>query len=1069
MKNDPVPGDKLPPMPPPADEWRGAPFWSWNGQLDPGRLVRQIEEMQRGGFGGFFMHSRSGLQTPYFGADWHRCIQACVAAARERGMKAFLYDEDRYASGGAGGAIVRDNPDFAVRNLRVRNSTGNFALHALDLHVASFRIELSPQGELISYHRVEDAVIGADIFSFDACVDEPVPWCGNQRFPDQLRPEVVDAFLEHTYAGYASYLKSEFGRTIPAVFTDEVKLEWLAHRTPPDSVHELAVNQWTIRLPEEFRRRRGYDLIPRLPEVFFSPPGAPFSAVRYDFRRTLFELFKENFSERTGRWCAQHAIILTGHYYEELESQAETVGAQMPHYEDMGWPGIDMLTDRRRIDTVKQASSVAFQLGKERVVSELYGVTGWDWPLSGHRFQGEQQYLHGINFRCHHLTHYTLAGDGKRDYPASIFFHSPWWHLYRLVEDSFARLGAALAQGIPLHDILVLSPIRSTWGYYSGRHFCFSVEQETLHQELIAGTQKLISELVAHHWGWDFGDEYLLEKYATLENASRNGLAGPLTSRDGTLPVLAMGPMRYSTVIIPPVATISLGTLQLLARFAASGGRVLVVGNCPSHVDGSEDPRAQALTRDWLQVGDDTDALLSALRTVASPLATVTSPSGEVAQVEVELRGLPDAPDKQILFIQSQLRSEPQAITVTLPGLAPVILMDPLSGEQTELTTQRSGDLHTFSVTLPPGGSLLASLGIAVKEDHCPGPSLPSHGTSVTQPWWIFQDQVVVERIELPGPFPISLKESLTAPLDYARYAFDDEPLSELLPILEIDRRLRERLGIPRRIPFYETAQPWLSYTTGAVDLSPRGRLRLVTTFHVSEYPAELSLALEYRDDYRLTLNGQPLAAPTGFWLDEDFKTIPLTSQLRPGENELLLECQYRADFLLEDMYLVGSFGVRPLVAGTPLAPATFTLTAPPRTLAAGSWIEQGLPFYSSGVRYHLSFPAPKRGQGVRLSFPRLQCTAAQVHCNGTTIALPWEPWCVDLTPFLGSGDAGNRVEATLEVIGSRRNILGPLHTVVTDHHVGPDRFEPTTEGWRTDYQLSHYGLMGAVLVESLS
>ena len=38
--------------------YRGAPFWSWNGLLDPDRLCRAIESMHRAGLGGFFMHSR---------------------------------------------------------------------------------------------------------------------------------------------------------------------------------------------------------------------------------------------------------------------------------------------------------------------------------------------------------------------------------------------------------------------------------------------------------------------------------------------------------------------------------------------------------------------------------------------------------------------------------------------------------------------------------------------------------------------------------------------------------------------------------------------------------------------------------------------------------------------------------------------------------------------------------------------------------------------------------------------------------------------------------------------------
>ena len=49
----------------PASQYRGAPFWSWNGRLEEEELRRQIRQMKAAGLGGFFMHARVGLNTPY--------------------------------------------------------------------------------------------------------------------------------------------------------------------------------------------------------------------------------------------------------------------------------------------------------------------------------------------------------------------------------------------------------------------------------------------------------------------------------------------------------------------------------------------------------------------------------------------------------------------------------------------------------------------------------------------------------------------------------------------------------------------------------------------------------------------------------------------------------------------------------------------------------------------------------------------------------------------------------------------------------------------------------------------
>ena len=62
----------------PGAEFRGAPFWAWNGELDPETCRRQINLMHDAGLGGFFMHSRTGLRTPYLSDRWFECVGACV-------------------------------------------------------------------------------------------------------------------------------------------------------------------------------------------------------------------------------------------------------------------------------------------------------------------------------------------------------------------------------------------------------------------------------------------------------------------------------------------------------------------------------------------------------------------------------------------------------------------------------------------------------------------------------------------------------------------------------------------------------------------------------------------------------------------------------------------------------------------------------------------------------------------------------------------------------------------------------------------------------------------------------
>ena len=101
----------------PGAEFRGAPFWAWNSKLDPQELRWQIAKLHDMGIGGFFMHARVGLNTKYLGKEWFDCIRTCIEEAKKYNMNAWLYDEDRWPSGAAGG-IVTKNHAYRMRSLK---------------------------------------------------------------------------------------------------------------------------------------------------------------------------------------------------------------------------------------------------------------------------------------------------------------------------------------------------------------------------------------------------------------------------------------------------------------------------------------------------------------------------------------------------------------------------------------------------------------------------------------------------------------------------------------------------------------------------------------------------------------------------------------------------------------------------------------------------------------------------------------------------------------------------------------------------------------------------------------
>lgn len=109
-----------------------------------------------------------------------------------------------------------------------------------------------------------------------------------------------------------------------------------------------------------------------------------------------------------------------------------------------------MLCNRKEFTTAKQAQSIAHQYGRNKMMSEEYGVTGWDYDFRGHKFQGDWQAALGVTLRVPHLSWVSMRGSAKRDYPASISYQSIWFKEYGYIEDHFARLNTALMRGKPI-------------------------------------------------------------------------------------------------------------------------------------------------------------------------------------------------------------------------------------------------------------------------------------------------------------------------------------------------------------------------------------------------------------------------------------------------------------------------------------------------------------------------------------------------------------------------------------------------------------------------------------------
>ena len=150
----------------PPSEYRGTPFWAWNCELDRDELLWQLDVLKKMGLGGAHMHVRTGMATPYLSDDHMALIRACVDKCKEEKMLSWLYDEDRWPSGAAGGLVTRDEK-YRARHLlftvtpygegkviRSRDSRSEGLRSENGRFLACYDVQLDEDGCLKDYRRI---------------------------------------------------------------------------------------------------------------------------------------------------------------------------------------------------------------------------------------------------------------------------------------------------------------------------------------------------------------------------------------------------------------------------------------------------------------------------------------------------------------------------------------------------------------------------------------------------------------------------------------------------------------------------------------------------------------------------------------------------------------------------------------------------------------------------------------------------------------------------------------------------------------------------------------------------
>lgn len=960
----------------PTKEYRGTPFWSWNGEMEEEECVRQAHIFREMGFGGYHMHSRSGLATPYLGEKFISCVKACVEDAKANDMLAWLYDEDRYPSGFAGGFVTKDGR-LRRRGLvftsekRAEDATYKDGRQTGGSHLlATYAVKLC-FGKCASYRRLAEGEKGCGkLYYAYLVVDEPTDGFNLAGYADALCKEALDVFADYTYGTYQKAVSEEFGKTIPSIFTDEPQMKFMRFFRHPLCPKESVI-AWTDDFAESYKSAFGEEILDVLPEVFFDTDTPTMYRTRFRYHTHRTERFAVAFNDNLGRRAEELGIHLTGHMMEEptLETQSIAVGEAMRQYKEYGLPGIDMLCGRHEYTTALQTRSVVRQEGREGMLCECYGVSRWALEFGKFKEEGDWLACLGVTVRVPHLSFYTMKGEAKRDYPPSIFYQAPWYQKYKQVEDHFSRLNTALTRGKAVNEVAVIHPIESYFIHMSGKKGG-DKQAKILNKRFLALTDWLLFD------GCDF--DYISESL--------------LPSQRGENP-LAVGTCTYKTILVPSLLTMRAATLDYLRSFRAAGGKVVFLGEVPSMVEGAISGEVKEFAKSCIilpfekaaalsQVSDDLVIDLCSKYKKEKYLATVRA-DGDDRWVFVTSPRV-NFPYPHSVPVKNERKVVKDTLTLSMKGEWSVTLYDTMTGEIRPLAVERKDGVTKVTETMYNHDSLLLFYEPASGECTANAPV----------------ESVPVRDLSIGGKVSYTLHEPNALFLDKAKWSVG----GGYHPRLDLDlvtAKARKALGMPK---YRNNLQPWIAGEGGE-------KKNVYLRFEVeSEVALPAHIALE-QTEYELSVNGVPVTAtPDGYYVDKVFRTLPI--EIKKGLNVIDLTVPLGEFDCLENLYLLGEFGVK--LSGT-----KGRIVALPEKLSFRDLTKQYMPFYGGKITYHTSFVA----EGEKAEFFAPYASALlTVSVNGVEKDILYAPYTATFETKKGE----NTLDVTAYV--HRENMFGAVH-----------------------------------------
>jgi hypothetical protein len=436
-------------------EYSVSGFWFWNDWITDEKTTEQLDIMKGIGANQPVVHSRFGLQNEYLSQDWFDRIKSVIGVSKKNNQKIWLYDENNWPSGNCSWTITLDEKYREHYLYFEKFQLKEGELVDIDLTGKDYiNITVFTEQGMVSYLEKSDltrfhynAKGNELVIAVYVAVDDYEPV--GKLCVDYLSKEAILKFIESTHQKYYEQMGEEFGKSILGIFMDETRF---CNAMP-----------WTETLLEEFKNRKGYDLIPYLPLLIYNDKNS--ELIRFDYYDVISDLYIEATFKQVFDWCNEHNLKTIGHFLgeETLATQAYFGGDMMRGYQYFHVPGIDHLGNGIGSLDGKFAVSACHNYGKMRIACEAFGASGWDITYEDMVRISNWLFQQGVNLIIMHGFYYSIRDERSEDFPPSYFYQWKYWDHMPTYVKMANRMMETLSNGRSENEILIYAPMETYW------------------------------------------------------------------------------------------------------------------------------------------------------------------------------------------------------------------------------------------------------------------------------------------------------------------------------------------------------------------------------------------------------------------------------------------------------------------------------------------------------------------------------------------------------------------------------------------------------------------------------